>query len=548
MRFDAEHSNMQRIGTMELSPIVTSSNGDAGSSADAVRRMRLELSTDPSMGLDLRLTGDVVLGSQSGTANVIDLSPFDARGLGVSRRHAWLWATGTGLFAVDLHSTNGTRLNGERLKPGTPYQLGNGDVLSLGRLELVVRIIRESEQKRIERSYQTDLSSAVAEMAKAITSQLDLEEVLDRALATAMALTSAEETAIWLVDEKTSELFLEAERGIEDERVRLMRLPVSDLHVRRVFDTGQPLRARRSPDGDPVKVKTGYVVEALLYVPLVTGERVLGVMAAAQRQAGREFSAHAERNLVAIADFVAIALDNARLYDAVRQADRIKQEMIQNISHEYRTPLHLIIGYLGIALEEADSLPPDLGGHLQIVARQADRLKWLTENIVSLTSVEARAVQRTRQDVISLLVQCVDDTCIQASGRGINLRFESLLESVDASVNEMAFSQIMSNLLSNAVKFTPSGGEIVVRVDRASSGEDVLISVADTGIGIPAEAHEFIFERFVQLDGSASRQYEGVGLGLSVVKALVEAHGGVIWVESAPGEGATFFFTLPVVE
>jgi signal transduction histidine kinase len=548
MRFDAEHSNMQLIGTMDLSPIVTSNNGDAGSHADTAWRVRLELSTDPSEGLNVRLTGDVVLGSENGKTNVIDFSPFNARELGVSRRHAWVWTTGTGLFAVDLHSTNGTTLNGEKLKPGTPYQLCNGDVLSLGRLELVVRIIRESEQKRIERSYQTDLSSAVMEMAKAITSQLDLEEVIDRALATAMALTAAEETTIWLVDEKTSELFLEAERGIEDERVRLMRLPVSDPHVRRVFDTGQPLRARRSPDGDPVKVKTGYVVEALLYVPLVTGGRVLGVLAAAQRQPGRKFNARAERNLVAIADFVAIALDNARLYDTVLQADRIKQEMIQNISHEYRTPLHLIIGYLGLALEDTASMSPEIANYFQVVMRQADRLKWLTENIVSLTSVEARAAQRTKQDVISLLAQCVDDACIQANEQGINLNFESMLESANASVNEMAFSQIMSNLLSNAIKFTPSGGEIVVRAERASTGEDVLISVADTGIGIPTEAHEFIFDRFVQLDGSTSRQYEGVGLGLSVVKTLVEAHGGVVWVESAPGEGATFFFTLPVAE
>jgi signal transduction histidine kinase len=548
MRLDAEHGNMQLIGTMELSPIVTSHNGDGESRVDAAWKMRLELSTEPSKGVNVRLTGDVVLGSENGKANVIDLSPFDARGLGVSRRHAWLWATGTGLFAVDLHSTNGTSLNGEKLKPGTPYQICNGDVLSLGRLELVVRIIREGEQKRIERSYQTDLSSAVMEMAKVITSQLDLEEALDRALATAMALTSAEETAIWLVDGKTSELFLEAERGIEDERVRLMRLPVSDPHVRRVFDTGQPLRARRSPDGDPVKVKTGYVVEALLYVPLVTGERVLGVMAAAQRQPGRKFSARAERNLVAIADFVAIALDNARLYDTVLQADRIKQEMIQNISHEYRTPLHLIIGYLGLALEDVDSMSPETASYFQVVLRQADRLKWLTENIVSLTSVEARATQRNRQDVIPLLVQCVDDTCIQANEQGINLKFESMLESAYASVNEMAFGQIMGNLLSNAIKFTPSGGEIVIRAEQASTGEDVLISVADTGIGIPEEAHEFIFERFVQLDGSASRQYEGVGLGLSVVRALVEAHGGVVWVESVPDEGSTFFFTLPVEE
>jgi signal transduction histidine kinase len=258
------------------------------------------------------------------------------------------------------------------------------------------------------------------------------------------------------------------------------------------------------------------------------------------------FSARDEHVIAAIADFAAIALHNARLYAAVQQADRIKEEMIQNISHEYRTPLHLIMGYLAVTLEEADSLPPDIVNHLHIVTRQAERLKWLTENVVSLTSVEARAAQRTEQDVIPLLMQCVDDARIQAAERAIELTFESAIQSAPVAVNEMALEQIMSNLLSNAVKFTPQGGRVTVRADWASTEDDVLISVMDTGIGIPAEAHEFIFERFVQLDGSIRREYGGVGLGLSVVKSLVEAHGGVVWVESVPDEGATFSFTLPL--
>lgn len=532
--------------TIELTNVPGRPVGSPGGRGDAAWRLRLELSTDPGTGLSVRLTDDVILGAENGAGNVVDLSLFDARRFGVSRRHARLWTTGAGLFLVDLGSTNGTTLNGHPLQPGTPFSLSNGDALSMGQLDLIVRITYESKQKQAERNHDADLSGALMEMAKAITSQLDLEEVLDRALATAMSLTAAAETAVWLVDEGTDELFLEAERGIQDESVRLMRLPVSDPHVRRVFETGQPLRAKRSPDGDPVKVKTGYMVEALLYVPLVTGGRTLGVLAAVQRETGRIFSARDESVLAAIADFAAIALHNARLYATVQQADRIKEEMIQNISHEYRTPLHLIMGYLTVTLDEAERLPPDIVERLQIIARQAERLNWLTENVVSLTSIKARTDRRSRQDVIPLLEQSVSNASLQAKGRGISLTFEHEVESAIVAVNEVAFGQIMSNLLSNALKFTPREGQVVVRARQASTGEDVLISVADTGIGIPAEAHAFVFERFVQLDGSTCREYDGVGLGLSVVKALVEAHGGGVWVESEPGKGAIFTFTLPL--
>jgi two-component system NtrC family sensor kinase len=548
MEFPAEQDDPQPMHTTKLPDVFGALDGSAASRGDTIWRVRLELSSDPATGLSIRLVDDVILGAGSGSDNVVDLSLFDARRFGVSRRHARLWTTGTGLFLIDLNSTNGTRLNGHLLNPGTPFHLGSGDSLSLGNLDLIVRVVHESRQKQAERDYEADLSEALVEIAKTITSQIELDEVLDRALATAMSLTSAAETAIWLVDEKTSELFLEAERGIQDERVRLMRLPVSDPHVRQVLDTGQPLRVSRRRDGDPVKVKTGYMVEALLYVPLVTAERTLGVIAAVQRETGKIFSARDERVLAAIADFAAIALHNAQLYADIQQADRIKKEMIQNISHEYRTPLHLIMGYLGVMLDQTDDLPGDLADHLRVVIRQAERLKWLTENVVSLTSVAVRTSQRSKQDVIPLLTQCVNDARIQASAKDIKLTFEGATEPTYAAVNEMAFEQIMSNLLSNAVKFTPHEGTVAVRAERASTGDDVLISVADTGIGIPEEAHEFIFERFVQVDGSISREYGGVGLGLSVVKALVEAHGGAVWVESEPDQGATFFFTLPLAE
>jgi signal transduction histidine kinase len=513
--------------------------------------VRLERASDPSRGIDLRLTDEVILGAEDGEVGIVSLNDFDARERGVSRRHVRLWPTETGLFVLDVGSTNGTRLNGCRLEPNTPHNFVDGDELSLGSLNLIVRIIEESESQAAYRSRRADLASALTQLAKAITSRLDLDEVLAQALDMAMSLTSAGEMAIWLVDEATGELFLEAERGVTDEQVRRMRLKVADPLLNRVIASGRPLRARRQPDGDPLKVKTGYVVEALLYVPLVTEGHVLGVMSAVHRDADMAFSARDEHLLAAIADFAAIALHNTRLYTSVQHADQVKGEMIQNISHEYRTPLHIIMGYVSLLHDEADQLSPDLAEMLHTIATQAERLNWLTDNIIWLQMVDERALYRRPHPLVTLLARSVEEAGPMAGERRIALTFESTGESPVALVDEEAIRRIMSNLLSNAIKFTPPGGRVAVCIEppeAGNAGDVVTVSVADTGIGISPEAHDRIFERFFQLDGSSQRKYGGVGLGLPVVKALVEAHGGAIRVASMPGEGSTFSFTLPLAD
>ncbi len=286
-----------------------------------VWRIRLELASDPLRRLGFDINGEVILGRDLDEGNVVDLQAFDASSLGVSRRHLMLRPAATHLYAIDLGSTNGTMRNGRSIGVKTPYSLADGDVLTLGHLRLVLHIIEKPQYQTGVLERKIDLADAMTEIAKSITSQLDLDEVLNQVVEAAMTLTSAGETSIWLVDETSGELFLEAQRGIEDEAIQRLRLPIdADTLAGKVIQTGQPLRVWRQPGEDQIKVKTNYLVEALAYVPITLGGITFGVLAGTHRLPGKRFDRRDERLLTAIADFAAIAIQNARTYQATDAA------------------------------------------------------------------------------------------------------------------------------------------------------------------------------------------------------------------------------------
>ncbi|MCA9872986.1 MAG: GAF domain-containing protein [Anaerolineales bacterium] len=286
-----------------------------------VWRIRLDLATDTQRRLGFDINGEVILGRDVEEGNLVDLQAFDASSLGVSRRHLMLRPSATHLYAIDVGSTNGTLRNGRSIGIKTPYSLSDGDVLTLGQLRLVLHIIEKPQFQTGVLERKIDLADAMTEIAKSITSQLDLDEVLNQVVEAAMNLTSAGETSIWLVDETSGELFLEAQRGIEDEAIQRLRLPIDeDTPAGKVIQTGQPLRVWRQPGEDQIKVKTNYLVEALAYVPITLGGVTFGVLAATHRQPGKRFDRRDERLLTAIADFAAIAIQNARMYQATDAA------------------------------------------------------------------------------------------------------------------------------------------------------------------------------------------------------------------------------------
>ncbi len=234
-------------------------------------------------------------------------------------------------------------------------------------------------------------------------------------------------------------------------------------------------------------------------------------------------------------------------YESLQEIDALRSEMIQNISHEFRTPLTYILSYVDLLLDPAGTmgtLSETQRGSLQTVSQQAQRLQKLIDNFVTFHQVGERRLERERTAIDKLLEEVVADARAMAEEARLVLSLEIEPGLPPAMIDPAGIRQVMDNLLVNAVKFTPAGGDIAVRawLERRR----IYVSVADTGIGIAQEVQGKIFDRFYQVDGTTRRRAAGLGLGLAICKKIVEAHGGVIWVESTPGQGSTFTFTLPV--
>ncbi len=227
------------------------------------------------------------------------------------------------------------------------------------------------------------------------------------------------------------------------------------------------------------------------------------------------------------------------------ELDHAKSRFFANISHEFRTPLTLIIGPIRRALAGAyGAVSPTLAKQHQLMLRNSQRLQRLIDQILDLTRLETGklTLAARRQDLVPFVEQITRTFTSLAERQSIDLSFEAACTSCPVYFDTDQMEKVVANLLSNALKFTPEGGRVVVGVSE--TGEEAQITVRDTGIGIPAEALPHLFDRFYQVDASITRIQEGSGIGLALAKELVAVHGGVITVESESGRGTTFTVRL----
>jgi len=239
-------------------------------------------------------------------------------------------------------------------------------------------------------------------------------------------------------------------------------------------------------------------------------------------------------------------------WQVAEEAKRFKAEFAANISHELRTPLNIIVGLTELMIQSPESyggvrLPSAYWRDLSIVYRNARHLAQLVDDVLDLARIEAARMNMVMQEVdaTSLVREAVEIIRPLVTGRGLTLRVEIQDGLPRLWADPTRVRQVLLNLMSNATRFTEEGS-ITVTVKR--SDHHVQFSVADTGIGIAPEDVPKIFEAFHQLSTSPHKKQQGVGLGLTLSKHFVELHGGKIWVESRPGQGSTFYFTLPVTE
>jgi len=228
----------------------------------------------------------------------------------------------------------------------------------------------------------------------------------------------------------------------------------------------------------------------------------------------------------------------------IKRLERTREEFVGNVSHELRTPLSLIKGYAETLLDGAKDNPEVATKFLQTIDRNARRLDLLIQDLLTISALEAGRIAMNPQPVAlaALVARAFGDLKSLADARTVALRSE--LPELTAHADETRVEQVLSNLLENAVKYGREGGTVTVG-GREASNDKLEIFVRDDGPGIPVEARERVFERFYRVDKARSREQGGTGLGLAIVKHIVQAHGGKVWVESEPGQGATFFFTLP---
>lgn len=231
----------------------------------------------------------------------------------------------------------------------------------------------------------------------------------------------------------------------------------------------------------------------------------------------------------------------------LRELDRLKSEFVSTVSHELRTPLNIIIGHAEILQDELfGPLNDHQKRYVDNILNSARHLLELVENILDLSRIESGKLELDMQpfDVVQAVdeVRALLDPLAERKEIRVVVRIDPDLQQIVA--DRLRFKQILYNLMSNAVKFTPNGGRVDVTVERLPN-EWVQIVVRDTGIGIPQEHLETIFERFRQLDSSFSREWEGTGLGLALTREFVRLHGGKIEVQSQVGKGSTFTVLLP---
>jgi len=287
-------------------------------------------------------------------------------------------------------------------------------------------------------------------------------------------------------------------------------------------------------------------IQSLLIVPLVIQGHAFGHMTLLAGNPGW-YTSEAERALAEeLARRAAMAIDRARLYRAVQEASRLKDEFLGVISHELRTPLTAILGWAGIL--RRDSVPEaSRGKALETIERNAQTQARLIEDLMDTTSMIAGTLQLdyVNLDLVQPLAQAVRAMRPLAEAKAIELRthFETN-GSVPVLGDDVRLRQIIENLLGNSLKFTPAGGSVEIGCRR---GDKAIFWVKDDGVGIPAATLPHVFERFRQGDSSSTRSHGGLGLGLSIVRYLVEAHGGAVIAESpGKGLGATFTVELPL--
>jgi len=398
--------------------------------------------------------------------------------------------------------------------------------------------------------------SSLLSVSEILTSTLDLSSLLHAVVAKAVEIISgADGGALLIQSADRGGLVVQCTVGL-DEGTGSQYMPAPG---------GEPsLGSISEPTGEEEKDMVKKVVTAFLQSDALRSRvqssisagvfhrnRHIGSLIMVSFHDTQAFSESDRRFLQTIADDIAIAFERAQLTKeaeearALYEADRLRSEFISSVSHELRTPLTLIKGYSTSLLRQDTSWDEETQQEfLQIIDEKTDELRDLIDKLLQSAKLEAGALKLEKEPVLipRLAQKVLEEVAPRAKKHKFSLKFAPSFPVVEADVRCM--EQVLRNLMENAIKYSPGDSEIVMS-GEAKEGK-VLVSVSDKGTGIPPEHQDKVFERFYRVDSPLTRSMVGSGLGLSIVKRHIEAHGGEVWLESTVGKGSKFYFSLPL--
>ena len=407
------------------------------------------------------------------------------------------------------------------------------------------------------------------QIARTLISTLHLDSILHEVLREASHLTGFPRSLFLLhkgreIRRVTGEK--EADPGWIDAVTSLLK---EDREFLTQLEKGEivliPNFEREEPPAHPVLKRLG--AKTLLAVPVIYQGALAGVLYLDSPAATQAFTKRDFRLVVGLADLAALAIQNASLFEELKRMnrnlrktklaleeanrelkslDQMKTNLLSNVSHELKTPMVAIKGYTSLVLKGKAGPVADLQReYLEIALRNIHKQLDLIDDLLDFSKLETgeRALSLERADLVGILNESLQLIQPKAEERGIAIVAPVRSEPCWVLAHPKKIGQVFDNLFSNAVKFTPEGGKITIQLKDQKNGR-VLISVSDTGIGIPQQKQEKIFDRFYQVESSESRRYGGFGLGLAIAQDIVKWHGSKIRVTSRLGRGAEFHFSL----
>jgi signal transduction histidine kinase len=420
-----------------------------------------------------------------------------------------------------------------------------------------VRLFKELQERTHELTRSVEELQALGEVGQAVSSSLDIESVLTSIVTHAVELSRTDAGTIYEFDEATQVFVPRANYGMTEELIETLRQSHIGIGASGIGQAAATRAAVQIPDLEsqpnyplPFMLEAGY--RALLAVPLLREGRVIGGLSVRRKAAGA-FPQPIVDLLQNFATQSVIAIQNARLFREIDEksrqlevASKHKSQFLANMSHELRTPMNAVLGYTDLILDNIfGDVPEAIRDTLERVKANGHHLLGLINDVLDLSKIEAGQLVLSLSDysmgeVVHAAVSALESL---AAEKKLALKATVPADLPPARGDERRITQVLLNLAGNAIKFTDEG-EVSIRA-RISDGAFV-VSVSDTGPGISEADQQKIFEEFQQADSSSTRTKGGTGLGLSISRRIVELHGGRVWVESTPGHGSTFSFTLPI--